>query len=88
MLVGNWPSYSRKQVLTLIRVSHGRETFYSGMGKEVEVIKILQLSSGKKVYIQGKSITTDEAHEIIIRLTKTWGNDFDKGDLKDLVLDC
>jgi len=52
------------------------------------VIKILQLSSGKKVYIQGKSITTDEAHEIIIRLTKTWGNDFDKGDLKDLVLDC
>jgi len=27
------------------------------------VIKILQLSSGKKVYIQGKSITTDEARK-------------------------
>lgn len=27
------------------------------------MIKILQLSSGKKVYIQGKSITTDEARK-------------------------
>ena len=53
-----------------------------------KVIKILELSTGKKVYIQGKSIATEEAHEIIIRLTKTWGNDFEKRELKDLVLDC
>lgn len=52
-------------------------------------IKILTLSNGKAVYIQGKEVTTDEAHEIIIRLTKTWGNDFEKRELRDLVLfDC
>ncbi|MBA7685959.1 hypothetical protein ES703_94390 [subsurface metagenome] len=50
------------------------------------MIKILELEGGKKVYIQGKSITTDEAHEIIIRLTGTWGNDFEKRELKDLAL--
>jgi len=54
--------------------------------KEVEVIKILTLSNGKTVYIQGKELTTDEAHEIIIRLTSTWGNDFEKRELKDLAL--
>ena len=51
------------------------------------MIEIFQLSNGKKVYIQGKSITTDEAHEIIIRLTKIGGNDFEKQELKDLVLE-
>jgi len=50
------------------------------------MIKILQLSNGKRVYIQGKGITTDEAHEIIIKLTETWGNDFEKQELKDLAL--
>jgi len=50
------------------------------------VIKVLQLSSGKKVYIQGKEFTRDEAHEIIIKLTGTWGNDFEKQELKDEAL--
>jgi len=52
------------------------------------VIEILRLSNGKGIYIDGKELTTEEAHEIIIRLTKTWGNDFEKQELKDLVLDC
>ncbi len=52
------------------------------------MIKILTLANGKTVYIQGKSFETDEAHEIIISLTKTWGNDFEKQELKDLALDC
>lgn len=52
------------------------------------MIPIVILDNNKKVYIQGKEITTEEAHEIIIRLTKTWGNDFEKRELKDLVLDC
>lgn len=50
------------------------------------MIKILELSNGKKVYIQGKSITRDEAHEIIIKLTETWGTDFEKRELKDAAL--
>ena len=50
------------------------------------MITILQLSSGKKVYIQGKEITTDEAHEILIKLTETWGTDFEKQELKDEAL--
>ncbi len=58
----------------------------AGLGKEGKVIKLLQLSSGKKVYIQGKSITADEAHEIIIALTGTWGTDFEKQELKDAAL--
>jgi len=52
------------------------------------VIEIERLSNGKVVYIDGEEFTTEEAHEIIIRLTKTWGNDFEKRELKDLVLDC
>jgi len=28
----------------------------------------------------------DEAHEIIIKLTGTWGTDFEKQELKDLAL--
>ncbi len=50
------------------------------------MIKILTLSNGKAVYIQGKELTTDEAHEIIISLTATWGNDFEKQELKDAAL--
>ncbi|GAI61522.1 unnamed protein product [marine sediment metagenome] len=52
------------------------------------MIEILELVNGKAVHIDGKEFTTEEAHEIIIRLTKTWGNDFEKRELKDLVLDC
>ncbi|GAI74644.1 unnamed protein product [marine sediment metagenome] len=52
------------------------------------VIEILRLSNGKTVYIDGNEVTTEEAHEIIIKLTKAWGNDFEKQELKDLVLDC
>ena len=50
------------------------------------MIKILQLMNGKWIYIQGKEITMDEAHEIIIMLTETWGNDFEKQELKDMAL--
>ena len=50
------------------------------------MIKILTLSNGKAVYIQGRELTTDEAHEIIIMLTGTWGNDFEKRELRDLAL--
>jgi len=50
------------------------------------VIKILELSSGKKVYIQGKEITRDEAHEIVVKLTGTWGTDFEKQELRDAAL--
>lgn len=50
------------------------------------MIKILTLSNGKAVYIQGKQVTRDEAHEIIIKLTGTWGTDFEKQELKDAAL--
>lgn len=50
------------------------------------MIQILKLSNGKAVYIDGKEFTTEDAHEIIIRLTGTWGNDFEKRELKDLAL--
>ena len=50
------------------------------------MIKILTLSNGKAVYIDGNEFTRDEAHEIIIKLTGTWGNDFEKRELKDLAL--
>jgi len=47
------------------------------------------LGNGKRIYIDGNGINRDEAHEIIIRLTKTWGTDFEKQELKDLALmDC
>jgi len=48
----------------------------------------MRLANGKVVYINSKMFSRDEAQEIIIRLTKTWGNDFQKRALKDLVLDC
>ena len=50
------------------------------------MIKILRLSNGKAVYIAGKELTTEEAHEIIIKLTGVWGNDFEKQELKDMAL--
>lgn len=50
------------------------------------MVKILQLANGKNIYIQGKEITTVEAHEIIIKLTETWGTDFEKQELKDMAL--
>ena len=47
----------------------------------------MRLANGKAVKIEGNEFTTKEAHEIIIRLTKVWGNDFEKQELKDAVLD-
>lgn len=52
------------------------------------MIVILELSDGKKVYISGREITRAEAHEIIIRLTETWGTDFEKQDLRDRAIVC
>lgn len=52
-------------------------------------LSLLTLDNGKRVYIDGKGISREEAHEIIISLTKTWGTDFEKQELKDKVLmDC
>lgn len=50
------------------------------------MIEILRLSNGKTVHIDGNEFTRDEAHEIIIELTGTWGNNFEKRELKDLAL--
>ncbi len=50
------------------------------------MITILTLTNGKFIYIDGKEITVEEAHEIIIRLTETWGNDFEKQELCDMAL--
>lgn len=50
------------------------------------MVTILTLGSGKQVQMEGESITTEEAQEIIIRLTQVWGNDFDKKHLRDLTL--
>lgn len=50
------------------------------------MIKILRLSNGKVVYIQGNEITRDDAHEIIIKLTGTWGTNFEKQELCDMAL--
>jgi len=52
------------------------------------MIVILELSNKKKVYISGREITTDDAHEIVISLTETWGTDFEKQDLRDRALTC
>jgi len=51
------------------------------------MIKILTLANGKSVYISGRGITTEDAHELIILLTKTWGDDFEKHGLKDRLMD-
>lgn len=53
---------------------------------EVKQLEILRLSNGKAIHIDGNEITRDEAHEIIIRLTGTWGTDFEKQELKDAAL--
>lgn len=53
----------------------------------IKMITILTLSNGKQVYLDGDSISTEEAHEIIINLIKTWGTDFEKRELKDRVLE-
>ena len=50
------------------------------------MVEVIKLSNGKSVCIDGEEITTEDAHEIIIRLTETWGNDFEKKQLKDMVL--
>ena len=50
------------------------------------MIEILRLSNGKAVYIEGKGLTRDEAHEIIVRLTGTWGTNFEKQELCDMAL--
>ena len=50
------------------------------------MLKILCLANGKWVYLEGKEITRDEVHEIIIRLTETWGTDFEKQEIKDMAL--
>ena len=55
---------------------------------EVNMIVIQELSNGKKVYMSGREITTDDAHEIIISLTETWGTDFEKQELRDRALVC
>ncbi len=49
-------------------------------------VSVLKLDNGKQVYIDGKSISQEEAQEIIISLTKTWGTDFEKQELKDKAL--
>ena len=44
---------------------------------------ILELSNGKQVNIDGNEITGKEAIEIATNLTKTWGTDFDKDELRE-----
>ena len=50
------------------------------------MFKIMRLANEKVVYIDGKMFSRDEAQEIIIRLTKTWGNDFQKRALREMVV--
>ena len=50
------------------------------------MIKVLVLSNGKIIWIDSKEFTRDEAHEIIIKLTETWGTDFEKQELRDAAL--
>ena len=44
------------------------------------------MDNGKAVHIDGNELTRDEAHEIIISLTGTWGPDFQKQALCDMAL--
>ena len=44
------------------------------------------MGNGKAVHIDGNELTRDEAHEIIISLTGTWGTDFQKQALCDMAL--
>lgn len=50
------------------------------------MIEILRLDNGKAIYIDGEEVTRNEAHEVIIKLTETWGTDFEKQELKDAAL--
>lgn len=50
------------------------------------MIRVLTLTNDKSIYIDGNEFTTEEAHEIIIRLTKVWGNDFEKQEICDMAL--
>jgi len=47
------------------------------------VIEILRLDNGKAVHIDGNEITAKEAIEIATKLTKTWGTDLDKDELRE-----
>lgn len=50
------------------------------------LVPVLTLGNGKHIYVDSKSFDKDEAHEIIIRLTQTWGTDFEKQELRDMAL--
>lgn len=50
------------------------------------MIEILRLENGKSVQMDGSSLDRDEAHEIVIKLTETWGTDFEKQELCDKAL--
>lgn len=50
------------------------------------MFEVLKLSNGKAICIEGEEFTRDEAHEIIIKLTETWGTDFEKQKLRDAAL--
>ncbi|KKK88820.1 hypothetical protein LCGC14_2739320 [marine sediment metagenome] len=51
-----------------------------------EMISILELSTGKALYLTGGELTRDDAHEAIVRLTEIWGTDFEKQGIKDKAL--
>ncbi len=51
--------------------------------KSTDLLHILTLNNSKNIYIDGNSSTNQDAHEIIVSLTKTWGNDFEKQELTD-----
>lgn len=51
------------------------------------MLTIMTLNNGKNVYIDGSEIKVEDALEIIAVLTKTWGNDFQKQELKELLID-
>ncbi len=50
------------------------------------MVSILELSTGKTLYLTGGEITRDDAHEAIVRLTETWGTDFEKQGIRDKAL--
>ena len=49
----------------------------------VEKLPVLKLENGKTIYIDGHSITHDEAMEAARVLIKTLGNDFERKVLRD-----
>jgi len=62
------------------------QKYWVELCEKKETVGIQILENGKRVYMDGKSIDKDEAHEIIIRLTQTWGTDFEKQHLRDLAI--